>query len=192
MNGYGFAMVLTLSLAACGGGGLSGTYTPKGGNGFFEKMTFTSGDKVEITFMGQVREIGYETDGKTLKIINPNAGETQVFTLDSAGCFDGGGLIGTYCKADGIAAALSGRGLTGTWEAKAPGGSFRLTFAEDNKVKLTVADDGGTPESQEASYAVSGNQVTVSAPGGVPIQLTRNGQALVGNFGGVTITFSQR
>jgi hypothetical protein len=108
---------------------------------------------VEITFMGQVREIGYETDGKTLKIINPNAGETQVFTIDSAGCFDGGGLIGTYCKADGIAAALSGRGLTGTWEAKAPGGSFRLTFAEDNKVKLTVADDGGTPESQEASYA---------------------------------------
>jgi hypothetical protein len=192
VNGYGFAMVLTLSLAACGGGGLSGAYTPSGGYGFFEKMNFTSKNKVEITFMGQVREIGYETDGKTLTIINPNAGETQIFTIDNAGCFDGGGLIGKYCRADGMATALAGRGLAGTWEAKAPGGSFRLTFAADNKVKLTVADDGGTPESQDASYEVSGNQVTVSAPGGVPIQLTRNGQALVGNFGGVSITFTQR
>ena len=185
-------VALSLLLAACGGGGLSGTYTPSGGAGFFEKLTFTSDKTAEITFMGQTREIGYEVDGKRLKIINPNAGETQIFTIDDTGCFDGGGFIGKYCRTDGIAALLSGRELAGTWEAKAPGGSLRLTFGEGNKVRLTIADNSGTPQTDDVNYEVAGNRVTISAPGGPAVELIRKGDSLTGDFGGLTVTFTHR
>ena len=180
-------------LAAACGGGLSGTYSPVEG-GFFQALDFTSGDKVQVTFMGQTREIGYQVDGKKLRIINPDAGQTQIFSIDDAGCLDGGGFIGKYCPS-GAKASPGGapaHGIAGTWESRAPGGSFRLTFAADNTVRVTVADDGGTPESQEASYEISGDRVTISAPGGVPIQLTRKGRSLEGNFGGLTMTFTQQ
>jgi hypothetical protein len=185
--------IATLTLVACGGGGLSGEYTPPdGGGGFFEKLAFTSGKKVQITFMGQTRELTYQVDGKTLKIISPNASETQIFTMDNAGCIDGGGMIGRYCRSGGAAASGSGRELAGTWEAKAPGGSFRLTFAGGNKVQMTMQDDGGSPETHDGSYTVSGNTVTISSPGGMPIQLTRKGGSLEATMGGLTMTFTQR
>jgi hypothetical protein len=171
---------------------LSGTYAATGGGGFFEKLTFTSGKTVEITFMGQTRELTYQVDGKKLKIISPNAAETQIFTIDNAGCFDGGGLLGKYCKVGGNTATGSGGStgnLSGIWEAKAPGGSFRLTFAGNGKVQMTMQDGGGNPESHDGSYSVSGSLVTISAPGGVPLQLTRKGNALEGAFGGLTMTF---
>ena len=40
---------------------------------------------------------------------------------------------------------------------------------------MTMQDDGGNPESHDGSYSVSGNQVTISAAGGVPLQFTRKG-----------------
>jgi hypothetical protein len=186
--------LVPLLLAACGGGGLSGIYTATGGGGFFEKLNFTSGTKVEITFMGQTRELTYRVDGRTLKIQSPSA-ETQIFTIDNAGCFDGGNLLGKYCRMGGNSATGSGGSkadLSGIWEAKAPGGSFRLTFAGDGKVQMTMQDDGGNPESHDGSYSVSGNQVTISAPGGVPLQLTRKDNTLEGAFGGLTMTFTKQ
>lgn len=187
--------VLALLFAACGGGGLSGVYTPTGGAGFFEKLTFTSGKTVEITFMGQTRELTYQVDGKKLKIISPNSAETQIFSLDNTGCFDGGGLLGKYCRTGGNSATASSGStgsLAGIWEAKAPGGSFRLTFSAGGKVQMTMQDDGGNPESHDGSYTLSGSQVTISAPGGVPLQLTHKGNTLEGAFGGMTMTFTQQ
>jgi hypothetical protein len=87
-------LVLTVALVGCGKK-LSGTYTPSD-NGIFEKLTFTSGNKVEITVFGSTSEVSYEVDGNKLKITN--AGQTQVFTIDDKGCLDGGGMIGKYCK----------------------------------------------------------------------------------------------
>ncbi len=144
--------------------------------------------------MGQTRELAYEVNGKKLKIISPNSAETQIFSIDNAGCFDGGGLLGKYCKAGGIPAGESrsgGGSIAGTWEAKAPGGTFKLIFAGSNEVTMTMQDDGGNPESHQGSYSVSGNDVIISAPGGVPMHLTRKGNSLEGAFGGLTMTFTR-
>jgi hypothetical protein len=89
-----------LALAACGKS-LSGTYLPKGGglgNGLvMEKLVFGSGDTVDITMMQQTVRATYKIDGKqVLLIVN---GQQQVFTLDDAGCLDGGGVFGKFCKA---------------------------------------------------------------------------------------------
>jgi hypothetical protein len=87
----GFLVVL---LAGCGSP-IQGTYSGRG-TGFLDKMTFKSGGKVDLTFMGMTKEGTYEVDGKSVKITH--GGETTILTLDDQGCLDGGGLIGKYCK----------------------------------------------------------------------------------------------
>src|SRR5947207_11187534 len=82
-----------LFLAACGRG-VTGTYT--GEDGFFDKLTFKSGGKVEITFMTMTREATYVVESDRIRITN--SGDTQTFTIDEQGCLDGGGLLGRYCK----------------------------------------------------------------------------------------------
>lgn len=181
-----------LLVAACGSGSLSGSYTPAGGAGFFEKLNFTSGKTVEITFMGQTRALDYQLDGKKLKVVTTNAGETQVFTVDASGCLDGGGILGKYCHAGVSPVAGSGTPLSGTWEAKAPGGSFQLRFTGRNTVQLITLEDGRSPATEEATYETSGDRVTIKTPDGPAVDLTRSGRSLQGALGGITITFTLR
>ena len=85
---------LCLFITSCGDT-LSGTYSGNG-EGFFDKLNFTSGTKVDIYFMGASKEGNYEVSGNKVKItVN---GENQLFTIDDKGCLDGGGQIGKYCK----------------------------------------------------------------------------------------------
>jgi hypothetical protein len=81
-------------LAGCGHK-IRGTYSGAG-RGFFDKLTFESGGKVEISFMSMTKEGSYEVDGKRVKVTA--GGDTQIFTIDDHGCLDGGGLLGRYCK----------------------------------------------------------------------------------------------
>jgi hypothetical protein len=93
-----FVALLTLGFAACGSG-LSGTYTPDGksfGGALIDSMTFTSGDKVEISVQGITKEATYEVDDKRVKITA--AGDTTIMAIDDEGCLDAGGLIGKFCK----------------------------------------------------------------------------------------------
>jgi len=89
----------SLILAACGGGGMSGVYEPPDGEGFFERLTFHSGGKVDITFLGATKEAAWKREGDRLTITNDR--ETQVFTIDDQGCADAGDFLGRYCKGDG-------------------------------------------------------------------------------------------
>ena len=89
------AFVAVMTLTGCGGGGgLSGTYT--GEDGMFDSLTFKSGGKVEIVFMGMTSEIEFAREGDTVKFTND--GQTSIFAIDDKGCLVGGGLLGTYCK----------------------------------------------------------------------------------------------
>ena len=86
-----------LALLSSCGSGLEGTYVGDG-NAFFDQLIFTSGNTVEIVFMGATKEAQYSIDGKKVRITN--ADETQIFTLNDENCLEGGGILGTYCKTD--------------------------------------------------------------------------------------------
>jgi len=94
--GFGIGVGMLLIVMGCGGGGLSGTYS--GGGMPFTKMTFTSADKVELTSIhGTITEAAYVIEGDKVKMTVAGA-PTQVFTINSEGCIEGGGVIGTFCK----------------------------------------------------------------------------------------------
>ncbi|WP_100611365.1 hypothetical protein [Confluentibacter lentus] len=93
-------LLLTLSVSillfgCTTGNELRGIYIGNN-NAFFEKLTFKSGNKVEIVFMDTTSEIDYQLDDDKVKIIN--AGQNQILIITDEGCLDGGGFIGTYCK----------------------------------------------------------------------------------------------
>jgi hypothetical protein len=185
---------LTLALAACGG--LSGTYSGKG-TGFLDDLTFHSGGKVDATFMGMTKEGTYKRDGKRVTItVN---GDTQVLTLADNGCLEGGGLLGTYCKGGSEAKAESSKAaggkLSGTWEAAAPDGTgekMRLKFKSGGKVEMSLSVPGQDPEATEATYELSGDQLTIYIPNSPQIHLTRDKNVLQGNFMGEGIRFEKQ
>ncbi len=89
------------ALIACGKS-LSGTYVARAGSGLgsgivMQKMTFVSSDTVELTMLEQTFRTSYKIDGGSLVI--DLRGQQQVFKIGSDGCLDGGGLLGTLCKA---------------------------------------------------------------------------------------------
>jgi PBP1b-binding outer membrane lipoprotein LpoB len=88
----------TVFLAGCGSR-LSGTYKVDSNGGIpFEKITFTSGSKVELTtaMTEATTEATYVVEGDKVKI--SAAGMTQIFTIDKNGCLNGGEMIGKFCK----------------------------------------------------------------------------------------------
>jgi len=186
---------LTLAFAACGG--LSGTYSGKG-TGFLESLTFHSGGKVDATFMGMTKEGTFKKDGNRVTItVN---GDTQVLTVAGNGCLEGGGILGTYCKggSEEKAAGSGGKGggkLSGTWEAAAPDGTdekMRLKFKSGGKVDLSFSVPGQDPEAMEATYELSGDQLTIYIPNSPQIHLTRDKNVLGGNFMGEAIRFEKQ
>lgn len=91
----GMTWLLPVFMLACGGG-VNGVYEPENGEGFFEKLDFRGSGKVDITFIGSIREADFEVDGDRVRITT--GGETQIFTRLDDGCLDGGGLLGRYCR----------------------------------------------------------------------------------------------
>jgi hypothetical protein len=59
-------------------------------------VTFTSGEKVEVTAMGVTHEGTYVLDGERVKITI--SGDTTIMSIDEHGCLDAGGMIGKLCK----------------------------------------------------------------------------------------------
>lgn len=78
-------LLATLLLAACGGSGLSGTYSDPTG---VSSYTFKPGGVVEVGAMGATAEMHYEVDGKQVKI-GVKGGPMQVMTLQQDGSISG-------------------------------------------------------------------------------------------------------
>ena len=168
------------------------------GTSLFEKLSFRSGSKVHVTFMGMTKVGTFEVDGKEVLITIGN--ETNVFTLDDKGCVVGGGPLGTYCKAGGEAAAAAAKkpaqdtgkpapaALTGKYRAGDDKVHLTLDFKPQGKVRILVGGTQTPSDARDAIYTISGSQVTVSDPdGGPPLVLTRNGNALEGAPEGETM-----
>ncbi|MEW5977628.1 MAG: hypothetical protein AB1898_17680 [Acidobacteriota bacterium] len=176
-------VVLASTLLVGCGKKLSGTYSGKD-TGFLDKMTFKSGGKVDLTFMGMTREGTYEIDGNQVKITN--AGDTQVLAIDSQGCLDGGGFLGRYCQ-EGHDAAGSSRtaGQTlGIYEAGEGPNRLTLEFRSGNRLRLTFVEAGAETQTLDADYRALGNRITVQAPDGQRMELTLNGNVLEGSVPG--------
>jgi hypothetical protein len=76
------ALLITLLLAACGGG-ISGTYT---GKQSLATITFSSG-KADIKVMGATIEMNYSVDGDKVKLLGPG-GSNMVLTRNKDGSLD--------------------------------------------------------------------------------------------------------
>ncbi len=177
---------------------LSGDYVQVG-TSLFEKLSFRSGGKVHITFMGMTKVGSYEIDGKEVLITVGT--ETNVFTLDDKGCVVGGGPLGTYCQgADKAAAATKDAAsakranakpatLSGRYQAGDAKVNITLDFKSDQKVRILVGGRATPSDARNATYEVAGDRVTVTDPdGGAPLVLTRKGNVLEGSPEGETMT----
>jgi hypothetical protein len=180
-------ILFAISFGACGSS-LEGIYAG-GDNSFFERLTVKADHKVEVTFMGMTKEGTYAVEGQKVKITV--GAETQVFTLDEKECLHGGGLLGTYCKGDQRAAVRGHTNgpLSGTYRAGDQGESITLEFRDGRTVHMTLAESGINKDVADATYDVSGDRVTITFPGGIPLTLTRKGHALEGAFDGRRVTF---
>ena len=83
-------------------------------------------------------------------------------------------------------------GLSGTYEAKSAEGTMTLEFKSGNKVHMTMQPAGGAAENSDGDYMINGNQVTVQIPGGMPMQLTRNGNTLDASMFGQILHFEKK
>jgi hypothetical protein len=83
-------------------------------------------------------------------------------------------------------------GVSGTYEATSPEGTMTLEFKGDDKVFLTMQETGGEPDRTEAGYMVDGNTITIQAPGGFPMVLTRNGDVLQASMMGEILHFKKK
>jgi hypothetical protein len=184
--------VMVFAMAACGGNNIEGTYTG-GDDSLLDSLTFKSGGIVDVTIANGIGGEGtYTVDGDKITI-NSN-GTVHVLTRTGDGCLQGQLGVGTLCKAGGSASASAGDGagtLSGAYEARTPDGSMTLEFLDDRQARLTITDGGGA-ESDDVSYRVSGDQVTVTGPTGESMSLVRKGDILEADMGGLVVRFSRR
>jgi hypothetical protein len=195
---------LTL-FAACGGGGLEGTYLGEDAasgerTGFLDSITFKSGNRLEATFLGQTRQGTYSVEGKqvTLKVADDDTPE--LLTIGDDGCLEGNAIIGRYCRggkgnqkravAESHSAKRESAALAGTYEARhASGQGLRLEFDDRQTVTLTFIGTGAPP-GVSGPYSVDGDRISISGPPGeAPMVLTRDGEALVMTDGAESVRF---
>ncbi len=151
MNRHGKLLAAVL-LAACSGGGLSGTYA--GGIG---SITFASG-KADVKLMGATREMSYRVDGNKV-VLHAATGADIVLTRGDDGSLD---TPWGHMRRAGAAS------VSHTYRSQ--DGSATVTFAAG---KMTMTTAGQNQATFSAPYTVSGNRITVHGPGGQSLSFTR-------------------
>jgi hypothetical protein len=91
-----------------------------------------------------------------------------------------------------LLAACPPPGLSGTYEAKQPEGTFTIDFKSGGKVEMTMQETGGKPETSNGDFLVDGNKVTIQVPGGMPLVLVKNGKVLEANMMGQILHFEKK
>jgi hypothetical protein len=185
-------------LAACGSGNsLEGVYSGEN-TGFLDKIEFVGADKAELTFMGMTKEATYVVEDGKVKI--NNAGEVTVLRIDDAGCLDGGGILGKYCKGDAkpaaaakpaaskpAASAPASNGLIGNRYAAGPKSDQMIVeFIDDSTVRMTVSGDV-----ESLKYTSKGEKVVIQGPDGNKLTMAKRGADLEGDFDGTLIVFKK-
>jgi hypothetical protein len=158
-------------LLACGPD-LEGVYSGKG-TGFLERIEFKDDERVELTFMGMTKEGTFEVEDDKVRI--NNAGDVSILRIDGD-CLDGGGILGRYCKVDGDEDEAESASLAGkTFTAGPLGEQMVLEFVDDDTLRMTLEG-----ESQELSYEVDDDEITVEGEEGRKLVMTRRGDEIQG------------
>lgn len=152
-------VLFTVFLAGCGSK-LNGTYEGDS-NAKFDRMTFKSNGKVDITDMGTTSELAYKVDGKSVKLIGL-AGQALVLQMDNAGNLNGGEMIGKYYR--------EGSDPNRMYGVYAGSGGETVEFKPDGHLVVNTSGDMifGT-------YTVAGKKLTITTEG----TFTRPRQTLV-------------
>ena len=80
---------------------------------------------------------------------------------------------------------------SGAYQSRLPDGTVsRLTFRAGGAVAIAMTEDGKTT-SHEGKWIVNGEVILVEGSEGLTMQLSWQGNALVTDFGGVTLTFNK-
>lgn len=183
-------------LYACGSGAsLEGVYSGEN-TGFLDQIEFRGNNKAELTFMGMTKEGTYEVEGDRVKI--NNAGEVTVLRIDEAGCLDGGGILGKYCKVGAAPAARSSepaatkpagksKGLVGNRYTAGPAGD-QVTFEFLDERTVSMSAEGNT---EQLKYSTKGSKVVIEAIDGQKLTLEQRGDDLEGGPDGMIIVFKK-
>lgn len=191
-------LAMCFFLASCGSS-VEGVYSGED-TGFLDQIELKSNHKAELTFMGMVKEGTYEVEDGRVKI--NNAGDISILRIDDAGCLDGGGILGKYCK--GQAKSTSTNSTSKSEDAKkpesAPGGlvgnrfaagptgdEMIVEFLDSSTVRMTV--DGN---SEKLKYVTKGDKVVISGMDGQNMTLAKRGVDLEGGPDGMIIVFKRR
>ena len=80
---------------------------------------------------------------------------------------------------------------SGVYESKMPDGTvIRIDFAGGGAARMSMIE-GGVEEGHHAKWIINGESILVEGADGMTLQLTWKGDALVSDFGGMTITFTK-
>jgi len=80
---------------------------------------------------------------------------------------------------------------SGAYESRLPDGSaIRLSFRAGDAVTIAMTEDGKT-NAHEGKWILNGEVILVEGGEGMTMQLSWRGEALVTEFGGVTLTFKR-
>jgi hypothetical protein len=108
-------------------------------------------------------------------------------SVGSIGC--GGGASAEQAASTPVA---TGAGApSGAYESRLPDGTaIRLSFREGGAVGIAMTEDGKT-NSHDGKWILNGDVVLVEGAEGLTMQLSWREDALVTDFGGVTLTFKK-
>jgi hypothetical protein len=105
----------------------------------------------------------------------------------------------TFAKCVALCVLLSSlvvgcsKGPSGVYEAKQAGETLSIEFKSDNKVTMSHTGLDGKPETEDGTYTIEGDKVTVKIPSApVALDFTYKGSTVEGSFLGATITFTKK
>src|SRR5687767_1236747 len=103
------------------------------------------------------------------------------------GC--GGGAAAEQSASTRVAAGSGAP--SGAYESRLPDGTaIRLSFRDGGAVGIAMTEDGKT-NSHDGKWILNGEVILVEGGEGMTLQLSWRGDALVTDFGGVTLTFKK-
>lgn len=109
------------------------------------------------------------------------------------GCPSNSGSSGGEKTASGGGSGSgSGGAPSGAYQCKMPDGTvFTLDFQSGGKMKM-IMTESGQDDVTEGNWVLNGDALTVQAPDGPPMNITRSGNDLVADMGGIKMTFVKK